>query len=103
MTIRIIKHEAVPQTGSFEVLFSYDGPASTCTGTMFRGRRLNPEPMDSNRALEKPPRPSREASGTTSETINTMAIIAIIQFNSVTNPNQRILVKSTSKTNQLSG
>jgi len=35
--------------------------------------------------------------------INAMAIIAIIQFNAVTSPNQRILAKSTSKTNQSSG
>ena len=44
-----------------------------------------------------------EAQWTTSETINAMAIIAIIQFNAVTSPNQRILAKSTSKTNQSSG
>ena len=43
------------------------------------------------------------AQWTTSETINAMAIIAIIQFNAVTSPNQRILAKSTSKTNQSSG
>jgi len=42
MTIRIIKHEAVPQTGSYEVRFSDELPASTFTGTTFRGAGLIP-------------------------------------------------------------
>ena len=37
MPIRIIKHEAVPQTGSFEVRFPTVGPASTSIGTTFLG------------------------------------------------------------------
>ena len=52
MTIRIIKHEAVPQTGSFEVRFP-DGPPSVYFyWDDIPGRRLNPEFTDSKRALE---------------------------------------------------
>ena len=50
MSIRIIKHEAVPQTGSIEVRFS-DGRPSTYFYDI-SSRRLSPEQMDSNRALE---------------------------------------------------
>ena len=52
MTIRIIKHEAVPQTGSFEVRFSDGRPSVYYYWDDIPGRRLNPELVDSNRALE---------------------------------------------------
>jgi len=52
MTIRIIKHEAVPQSGSFEVRFS-DGRRSVYFYWDDVGnRRLGPDMMDSKRALE---------------------------------------------------
>ena len=52
MTIRIIKHEAVPQIGSFEVRFSDGRPSVYYYWDDIPGRRLNPELMDSNRTLE---------------------------------------------------
>ena len=52
MTIRIIKHEAVPQIGSFEVRFSDGRPSVYYYWDDIPGRRLNPEQMDSSRALE---------------------------------------------------
>ena len=52
MPIRIIKHEAVPQTGSFEVRFSDGRPSVYFYWDDIPGRRLNPEQMDSGRALE---------------------------------------------------
>ena len=50
MPIRIIKHEAVPQTGSFEVRFSDGRPSVYFYWDDIAGRRLNPEQMDSGRA-----------------------------------------------------
>ena len=52
MTIRIIKHEAVPQTGSFEVRFPDGRPSVYFYWDDIPGRRLSHEQMDSNRALE---------------------------------------------------
>ena len=52
MTIRIIKHEAVPQIGSFEVRFSDGRPSVYYYWDDIPGRRLNPEQMDSSRGLE---------------------------------------------------
>jgi hypothetical protein len=52
MPIRIIKHEAMPQTGSFEVRFSDGRPSVYFYWDDIPGRRLNPEQMDSGRALE---------------------------------------------------
>ena len=51
MTIRIIKHEAVPQTDSFEVRFSDGRPSVYFYWDDIPGRRLNPEQMDSEQAL----------------------------------------------------
>ena len=49
MTVRIIKHEAVPQTGSFEVRFA-DGRASAYFYfDDIAGRRLSSDIMDSKR------------------------------------------------------
>ena len=52
MTIRIIKHEAVPQTGSFEVRFPDGRPSVYFYWDDIAGRRLSAEQMDSKQALE---------------------------------------------------
>ena len=52
MPIRIIKHEAVPQTGSFEVRFPDGRPSVYFYWDDIPGRRFRPQQMDSNRALE---------------------------------------------------
>ena len=52
MPIRIVKHEAVPQTGSFEVRFSDGRPSVFFYWDDIAGRRLHSDTMDSNRALE---------------------------------------------------
>jgi hypothetical protein len=52
MPIRIIKHEAVPQTGSFEVRFPDGRPSVYFYWDDIPGRRLSHEQMDSHRALE---------------------------------------------------
>ena len=52
MPIRVIKHEVVPQTGSFEVRFSDGRPSVFFYWDDMPGRRLSSEQMDSNRALE---------------------------------------------------
>jgi hypothetical protein len=51
MTIRIIKHEAVPQTGSFEVRFSDGRPSVFFYWDDIAGRRLSAEQLDSKQAL----------------------------------------------------
>ena len=62
MSIRIIKHDAVPQTGSFEVRFSDGRPSVYFYRDDVASRRLSPEQMDSERALEAA-KTFREASG----------------------------------------
>jgi hypothetical protein len=52
MTIRIIKHEAVPQTGSFEVRFSDGRPSVYFNWDDVASRRLAANQMDSEQALE---------------------------------------------------
>ena len=52
MPIRVVKHEVVPQTGSFEVRFSDGRPSVYFYWDDMPGRRLSSEQMDSNRALE---------------------------------------------------
>ena len=52
MPIRAIKHEVVPQTGSFEVRFSDGRPSVFFYWDDIPARRLSPQQMDSNRALE---------------------------------------------------
>ena len=52
MPIRIIKHEAVPPTGSFEVRFPDGRPSVYFYWDEIPVRRLSHEQMDSNRALE---------------------------------------------------
>jgi hypothetical protein len=50
--IRIIKHEAVPGCGSFEVRFPTIGPARISIGTTSRPAGL-PETLDRETALEQ--------------------------------------------------
>ena len=52
MPIRIIKHEAVPQTGSFEVRFDDGRPSVYFYWDNLAGRRLDPRITDSASALE---------------------------------------------------
>jgi hypothetical protein len=52
MPIRVVKHEVVPQTGSFEVRFSDGRPSVYFYWDDMPGRRLSSEQMDSTRALE---------------------------------------------------
>ena len=51
--IRIIKHEAVPGCGSFEVRFPDDRPSQYFNWDDLPSRRLRPETLDHETALEK--------------------------------------------------
>jgi hypothetical protein len=53
MPIRLIKHEAVPQCGSFEVRFSDGRPSRYFYWVDNRGRRLRPELLIQEEALEQ--------------------------------------------------
>jgi hypothetical protein len=53
MTIRLIKHEAVPQCGSFEVRFPDGRPSKYFYWDDIPGRRLRPEIVPSEVALEQ--------------------------------------------------
>ena len=50
--IRIIKHEAVPDTGSFEVRFPDGRPSRFFYWDDVPGRRMRPDQVNSKRALE---------------------------------------------------
>ena len=52
MPIRVIKHEVVPQTGSFEVRFSDGRPSVYFYWDDIPGRRVRPDQTDSTHALE---------------------------------------------------
>ena len=52
MTIRLIKHEAVPKCGSFEVRFSDGRPSRFFYWDDEPGRRLRPDQLDSKQALQ---------------------------------------------------
>ena len=52
MSIRIIKHEAVPQTGSFEVRFPDGRPSVYFYWDDIPGGHVRPDQTDSTRALE---------------------------------------------------
>ena len=52
MTIRIIKHEAVSQTGSFEVKYSDGQPSRYFYFENVPGRRLRTEQLTMEQALE---------------------------------------------------
>jgi hypothetical protein len=51
--VRLIKHEAVPKCGSFEVRFSDGSPSRYFYCDDIPGRRLNPDQVDSEKALEQ--------------------------------------------------
>jgi len=53
MTIRIIKHEAVPMCGSYELRFSNGRPSKYFYWEDIPGRRLRSEQADSKQALEE--------------------------------------------------
>jgi hypothetical protein len=52
MTIRLIKHEVIPKTGSYEVRFSDGRPSQFYYWDDVPGRRLKPEQMTSAQALQ---------------------------------------------------
>jgi hypothetical protein len=52
MTIRIIKHEAVPSCGSFEIKYSDGQPSRYFYFEDVPGRRLRSEQMTMEQALE---------------------------------------------------
>lgn len=52
-TIRLIKHEAVPGCGSFEVRFADGRPSRYFYFEDIPGRRLRPEQVDRATALER--------------------------------------------------
>lgn len=52
MTARIIKHEAVPKTGSYEVRYSDGRPSAYFYWDDIANRRLRPEMLTGNQALE---------------------------------------------------
>ena len=51
--VRVIKHEAVPQCGSFEVRFTAGGPSQYFYWDDIPARRMRPETLDRETALEK--------------------------------------------------
>jgi hypothetical protein len=51
--VRLIKHEAVPKCGSFEVSFSDGRPSRYFYWDDIPGRRLYPDQVDSQTALER--------------------------------------------------
>ena len=53
MTIRLIKHEPIPDCGSFEVRFPYGRPSVYFYWDDIKGRRLRPEDLTREQALEK--------------------------------------------------
>ena len=53
MAIRIIRHEAVPQSGSFEVRFADGRPSRYSYFDDLPGRRMRPEILTSEQALEQ--------------------------------------------------
>ena len=60
--IRIIKHEAVPQCGSFEVRYPDGRPSQYFYWDDLPGRRLNPATLDRETALEQAKALARRAS-----------------------------------------
>jgi hypothetical protein len=53
MSIRLIKHEVIPKCGSFEVLFSDGRPSKYFYWEDDPGRRLRPDQVTSDVALEQ--------------------------------------------------
>ena len=52
MTIRLIKHEVVPDCGSFEVRYDDGRPSVFFYWDDVPGRRVRPEQMDRKQALQ---------------------------------------------------
>ena len=52
MTVRLIKHEAVPDCGSFEVRYADGRPSVFFYWDDIPGRRVRPDQMDSKQALQ---------------------------------------------------
>ena len=50
--IRVIRHEAVPKTGSFEVRFEDGRPSKFFYWNDVAGRRLRPDQFDRDQALQ---------------------------------------------------
>ena len=61
MAIRLIKHKAVPECGSFEVRFSDGRPSQYFYWDDVPGRRVRPEQFTSEEALEQAKAFAREA------------------------------------------
>jgi hypothetical protein len=61
--IRVIKHEAVPDCGSFEVRFPDGRPSQYFYWDDIPARRLRPETLDRDTALEKAKAVARAAEG----------------------------------------
>ena len=61
MPIRLIKHEAVPKCGSFEVRFSDGRPSQHFYFEDDPGRRLRPEQLTTEEALEQAKAFARDA------------------------------------------
>ena len=61
--VRIIKHEAVPDCGSFEVRFADGRESIYFYWDDLPGRRLNPETLDRETAMEQAKAAARAAEG----------------------------------------
>ena len=59
--VRIIKHEAVPDCGSFEVRYADGRPSRCFYWDDLPSRRLNPATLDRETALEKAKAAARAA------------------------------------------
>ena len=53
MRVRLIKHEAVPNCGSYEIRFPDGRPSKYFYWEDIPGRRLSPDQADSKQALEE--------------------------------------------------
>jgi hypothetical protein len=65
MSVRLIKHEAVPKCGSFEVRFSDGRKSEYFYWENEPSRRLRPEQVNSDVALERARALARRMSGRT--------------------------------------
>lgn len=63
MSIRLIKHEAVPKCGSYEVRFSDGRPSTYFYWDDVPGRRMRPEILTSEQALEQAQAFAKDARG----------------------------------------
>jgi hypothetical protein len=61
--VRIIKHEDVPACGSFEVRYADGRPSQYFYWDNLPSRRLNPNTLDRETALEKAKAAARAAQG----------------------------------------